>query len=383
MTLLGGIELKGFKNVRIKNVITYILSILCTMLATLCFIIRVPYIIKTISNPFQLFSASFILPNGIFSKLSNRKNDFLNDKTSQIEHNKVHSKKPFKGNVRAKNNDNKQVISYEEEEHSQDEKTYKITETQFAGVGMSYENFYVKNKTNINLNIAEELSKRPDINIKKDGNPQVLIIHTHTTESYMKMDQGFYYESFYPRSIDPLKNVIQVGNAIEEKLKKAKIGVIHDTTYHDNPTYNGSYSRSAATIRSNLEKYPSINVVLDIHRDAIGSNNCGKIKPTFKVDGRKAAQIMIISGCDQDGTIGFKDWEYNLRFALRLQKMGETMYPGLTRALSFANVKYNMNITHGSLLIEVGSDSNTLDEAVYSGGLLGNALVNVLNELMK
>ena len=219
------------------------------------------------------------------------------------------------------------------------------------------------------------------MSIKKDGSPQVLIYHTHTCESFMDKDQGFYFESFYPRTEDKRFSVVRVGDAICESLKKAGIGSIHDTTCHDSPSFSGSYKRSAETIDKNLAEHPSIQVTIDIHRDTIGNNERGKIKPTFRVGNKKAAQIMIMSGCDLDGSMNFPDWEFNLRFALRLQKSAETLYPGMTRSLFFGPVKYNMNKTHSSLLIEVGTEVNTLNEAVYSGTLIGNALVNVFEGL--
>lgn len=164
-------------------------------------------------------------------------------------------------------------------------------------------------------------------------------------------------------------------------MKKAGIGCIHDTTCHDSPSFSGSYRRSAETIDRNLAEHPSIQATIDIHRDTIGNNERGKIKPTFKVNGKKAAQIMIMAGCDQDGSMNFPDWEYNLRFALRLQKASEKLYPGMTRSMFFGPVKYNMNKTHASLLIEVGTEVNTLNEAVYTGTLLGNALAKTFEGL--
>ena len=265
--------------------------------------------------------------------------------------------------------------------HNEGENTFKIIESHFGDTGIKYDNFYVNNKSGIDINIADELNKKPDINIKKDGTPQVLIYHTHTCEAYMDKDQGFYYESFYPRTENKLYSVVRVGDAICESLKKAGIGSIHDTTCHDSPSFNGSYKRSSQTIDKNLSEHPSIQVTIDIHRDTIGNNERGKIKPTFKVGDKKAAQIMIMTGCDADGTLGFPDWEYNLRLALRLQKNAETLYPGMTRALFFGPVKYNMSKTHASLLIEVGTDVNTLGEAVYTGSMIGDALVKVFEGL--
>ena len=128
-----------------------------------------------------------------------------------------------------------------------------------------------------------------------------------------------------------------------------------------------------------MEEYPDIKVVLDIHRDSISSGETGgKVKPVFYVDGKKAAQIMIMAGYDPDGSLEYPFWEDNLTFALKIQKKAEDMYPGMTRPLYFGNFVYNMNLNTGSLLIEVGTDANTLEEAVFTGGLFGNVLAEVL-----
>ena len=206
-------------------------------------------------------------------------------------------------------------------------------------------------------------------------------MHTHTCEAYLDIDTGQYPESFYPRTTDERYSVVAVGDAITQTLNNAGIGTLHDKTIHDNPSYNGSYYRSEQTVKDDLAEYPGIQVVLDIHRDALGNNETGKTKPTFVVDGKKAAQIMIIAGCDDDGTWEFPDWEYNLRLALQIQQTAETMYPGMTRPMNFCPSQYNMHLTHGSLLIEVGTDANTIEEATYTGELLGNVLANVLNQL--
>ena len=164
-------------------------------------------------------------------------------------------------------------------------------------------------------------------------------------------------------------------------LENSKIKAIHSTVYHDTPMFTGSYKRSAETIKKILEKNPSIKVVLDIHRDTIECKDKKRIKPTVKIDGRKAAQVMIISGCDTDGSLNYPNWAENLKFSLKLQREIETLYPGLTRSLLFTHARYNQHLTNGSTLIEVGSDANTLDEAVYSGILIGKALSRLLKRL--
>ena len=260
-------------------------------------------------------------------------------------------------------------------DHSGYEKHPVYTQQYTAG-GTKYENFYVKNNTDFDLNIGYSLNAPLGFEFEDTSDVQVLIYHTHTSESYLDCDVGYYYTDFYPRTSDNRYNVTRVGEAIAEQLRKRGIGVIHDTTSHDS-TYTGSYYRSEATVYSYIKKYPSIKVTLDIHRDSIGDDTY-KVKPTFTYNGKNGAQIMIMSGYDPTGELGFPDWNYNLRFALRLQKKCETKYSGMTRPLDFGEFVYNMNINTGSLLIEVGTDSNTLDEAVYSGKLLGKALGELL-----
>lgn len=259
---------------------------------------------------------------------------------------------------------------------------YKIIENHFSG-GIKCENFYVKNSTGLEINFADELKKPASVKFNNSNDPQVLIFHTHTSESYMENDQDFFYESFYPRSLENSKNVTAVGQAVCDKLCENGIKAIHDTTYHDNPTYNGSYARSAKTVKSLLEKYPSIQMVIDIHRDSMGNNSTGKMKPVFKYKDKKAAQLMIISGCDSDNKLGFPNWNQNLRLALKVQKYAESMFPGITRPLNFAKVRYNEHLTPGSLLIEIGSDVNTLEEAVYTGSMLGESLSAMIKDIKK
>lgn len=128
-----------------------------------------------------------------------------------------------------------------------------------------------------------------------------------------------------------------------------------------------------------MEKYKGIKVVLDIHRDAIGEGGeSGKVKPTFKYKGKKASQIMIMTGYQYEGGGDFPFWRDNLDFAIKLQQTAETMYPGLTRPLNFGEYTYNLNVCNGSLLIEFGTDVNTIDEVKRSGKMVGKALVKVL-----
>jgi stage II sporulation protein P len=235
----------------------------------------------------------------------------------------------------------------------------------------------VKNKSDLsNTDLQAESQLPPAFRIAVNEEPQVLIMHTHTTETYEPFVRENYDPQFNYRTTDNSKNVVAVGDAIVEELEAVGIGVIHSDTVHDYPSYNGAYERSAETVQAILEEYPSIKVVLDIHRDAICTDTTLS-QPIVTIDGKEAAQVMIISGCD-DGTMDLPNYLLNFRFACRLQSCMETKYPGLTRPILFDYRKYNQDLTTGSLLIEVGSHGNTIAQAVYSGHLIGSALAEVL-----
>lgn len=235
----------------------------------------------------------------------------------------------------------------------------------------------VRNSTHVTNQVLLNQSRQlPEFTIDLNGEPQVLIMHTHTTESFEPYERDFYDNSFSYRTTDPSKNTVMIGEEIKKGLAKAGINTIHDTTIHDYPSYNGSYERSEQTVKSYLEQYPSIKIVLDIHRDALESNN-NLIQPVANINGKKAAQIMIISGCD-DGTMGMPNYLQNFRLASLFQQQLEQDWSGLTRPILFDYRKYNQHLTTGSLLIEVGSHGNTLDQVKYSGELIGKSLAKAL-----
>lgn len=237
------------------------------------------------------------------------------------------------------------------------------------------------NRCGEEVDIPAHFNHQPDITLKDTNKPQVLIVHTHTTESYLTYYAGYYNDSDVARTKNNQKNVVAVGDEIARQLESAGIGVIHDTTIHDSPEYTGAYDRSADTIQKNLEQYPSIQVVLDIHRDAIMPDDTTKIKPTVVIDGQKAAQVMVIAGAVSTEDQPHPHWQENLRLALKLQNQLATDHPGLARPLSVVASRYNQHLTKGSLLIEIGSDANTVGEAVYAGRLAATSLATVLQQL--
>ena len=235
----------------------------------------------------------------------------------------------------------------------------------------------VQNRTSQAMDIKKVLAEPVDLKITDKTKPSILIYHTHTTESYQMLDTDWFTKSYQTRSNLATRNMVRVGDEIVKQLEAAGFAVIHDTKIYD-ATYNGAYYRSEDAINAYQKKYPQLQVLLDIHRDAIQTNDTTRIKPVATINEKKAAQIMIISGCEGGGVTDFPDWRYNLRFATQLQKICEESFPGLMRPLYFCNRQYNMHKSHCSLLLEMGSDSNTLDEAAYSGRMLGKALAQLL-----
>ena len=205
--------------------------------------------------------------------------------------------------------------------------------------------------------------------------PQVLIMHTHATETYELADNGWYDPAFTCRSTDTAVNMAAVGARIAERLDAAGICTLQDTTLHDYPSYNGSYAKSNETVRWYLEQYPSIKVVLDVHRDAIEQQDGTRVKPLAEIDGQPCAQVMIICGADRGGNL--PNFRENLRFAAAWQNAMESRFPGLTRPVLFDYRYYNQDLTTGSLLIEIGGHANTLNEALYAGELVGEALAGL------
>ena len=236
----------------------------------------------------------------------------------------------------------------------------------------------VRNCTDISNEVLYAQSQvSPEFKIAvNSAEPQVLIMHTHTTESYEPYSRDFFDASFSSRTTDNTKNVVAVGEAIAQELRSAGIPVIHDTTVHDYPNYNGAYDRSLVTVNDYLAKYPSIKVVIDVHRDAISPADGVRNAPIAEINGRQAAQVMIISG-----NKNVPEYMKNFSLACLFQESMESNYPGLTRPLLFDYRNYNQELTTGSLLFEMGSHGNSIEQAMYSGELVGKALAEVLLKL--
>ncbi|MCH5210029.1 MAG: stage II sporulation protein P [Oscillospiraceae bacterium] len=225
-----------------------------------------------------------------------------------------------------------------------------------------------KYSVDLNALCAEELAFDTDT----DG-PQVLVMHTHTTECY----DGDQANGETERNTNEEFNVIAVGNEICAVLEENGIKTIHDTTYHDYPSYQGSYTRALGTIENQLKNNPSIKIVLDVHRDAFIYPDGSKLRVACEQNGVSTAQVMIVAGTDSMG-LWHNNWRENLKFAAKIQNAAGIMYPGLMRPINLRTERFNEHATMGSLILEVGSNGNTLSEAKIGGRYAARAIAAVL-----
>lgn len=236
----------------------------------------------------------------------------------------------------------------------------------------SAENLDLNNATDYNIDLdalcAEELP------FKIDGDePQVLVMHTHTTECY----DGDQMNGETERNTDDTLNVVAVGEEICRILEENGIKTLHDKTYHDYPSYQGSYTRALSTVESQLKANPSIKIVLDVHRDAFIYPDGSKLKVECEQNGVSSSRVMLVVGSDSMG-LWHENWRENLKFAAKIQNAANIMYPGLMRPINLRTERFNGHTTNGSLILEVGSNGNTLSQAKEGGKYVARAIAAVL-----
>lgn len=231
-----------------------------------------------------------------------------------------------------------------------------------------------KNSAGVEIN-ARKLITRPlqwDLTGEK---PTVLILHTHTTESYTRSMGEDYKESAAFRTLNEAYNMISVGDHLAQILEAGGVTVIHDRELHDYPSYNGSYNHARKAIERCLKENPSICLVLDLHRDASDDlNNQMRTKAT--VEGRASAQIMFVVGTDETG-LKHPNWEDNLALALKMQVQMERNAPGICRKINLRAQRFNQDKSSGALLVEVGAAGNTHAEALTAVEVLAKTILDL------
>jgi stage II sporulation protein P len=241
---------------------------------------------------------------------------------------------------------------------------------------VSSSGIYINNQTDLTFDV-ESLLNAP-LKFSVSDEPSVLIVHTHTSESYTPSEKFNYTPTDTDRTQDVSFNMAAVGDVVYDKLTEAGISVIHDKSINDYPSYSGSYSKTLKLIQSYIEKYPSIKVVLDIHRDAVMKSDGTKIKTVTQINGEDVSQVMLVVGTNKSG-LDHPQWRDNLSFALKLQYKMNSLYPTLARPINLRKQRFNQHTAPGALIVEVGTNGNTLDEALKGVSLFSDALISVLS----
>ncbi len=201
--------------------------------------------------------------------------------------------------------------------------------------------------------------------------PTVLIVHTHSTESYTKKGEA-YQETSRWRTLDEDYNMLAIGALVADILAENGITAIQHRELNDYPSYNGSYTRARKIMASYLEEYPTIQLVLDLHRDASEGEH-GQMRTLAQVDGQTSAQLMLVLGTNHDG------YEENLSLALKLHAQLERTNSGIMRPLQLRAQRFNQDLCPGALIVEVGAAGNSHPEARLAATALAEAIVSLAN----
>ena len=232
-----------------------------------------------------------------------------------------------------------------------------------------YYGVQIRNETDYKL--TNEVLDPTSLEINQDN---IIIYQTHSCESYTSSEKYQYKQTGNFRTTDKNFSVIRVGKELTNQLKSYGYNVIHDESYHDYPSYTGSYSSSLNTVTKLLEENKDTDIVIDVHRDAVGDNTYA---PTVKIGDEYAAQIMFVVG-GNGSSIPHTEWQQNLKFAIKVQQKANELYPGLFRPIILRYSGYNQQVSKAASLIEVGATGNTLDQCLVSMKYLAKVLDEVL-----
>ncbi len=238
------------------------------------------------------------------------------------------------------------------------------------------------NKTKFSVNLNDFLKKSfPIKGTIKKSKPLVLIVHTHGTESYLPSGRDYYLPTEAFRSHEKAKTVVHIGEVLKNELESLGIPVLHDETMYDKNDYSKSYTNANKGIKKILSENPSIKFVIDLHRDSVFDATGRNIKPLTTIDGKKCAQLMLVVGTNQGGA-NHPNWRDNLTVSTYLQSKLNELYPTLARPINLRTSAFNQMHTRGSVILEVGSCGNTIEEAENSAIIFAKAYAEMIKENM-
>ena len=171
-------------------------------------------------------------------------------------------------------------------------------------------------------------------------------------------------------------NVVAMGTELAKVLEAGGVKVVHDTVMHDHPSYSGSYNHARKSIQAYMQEYPSLVMVLDIHRDSVENSDGNQVRYTVETDKGTSAKLMMVVGTDANG-LKHPNWPDNMALAVKLHARLEKVNPGICRPISFRSQRFNQDLSAGAMLIEVGSAGNTHEEALLAAKILGQAILDI------
>lgn len=236
----------------------------------------------------------------------------------------------------------------------------------------------IRNNTSYLPDIHGLLARSENLTLPASG-VQILIVHTHGSEAYTPDAVDRYEASDIYRTEDERYNVIRVGDELARELEKYGLTVHHDRNIYDYPSYTGSYTRSGEAVSAHLAAHPETAIVIDLHRDALGTDDI-VYKTVATLEGESSSQLMFVVGTDESG-LAHPGWEDNLALALKLQQAVSARYPTLARPILLVRERYNQHLTPGSLILEVGSSGNSLQEALSAVRLFAAAVGPVMESM--
>lgn len=326
-------------------------------------------LIKCLNSEIPAMESTYYQANNIIKEDGEEEEETFVRKILGIELAKIEEKKQNsttgENQVVTNNTDNRQELQQGSTEVSTNVKTEIVTRNPITeSYNTEINGVKIKNETSFEINnLILDITK----NINKEN---ILIFHTHTCESYTPSEQYQYEQTGNFRTTDLNYSVSRVGDELANCLNTYGFKVTHDKTYHDYPAYSGSYTRSLFTVE-NILKTNSNDIIIDLHRDAIGSKS--DYAPSVKIGDDVAAQLMFVIGTNGGG-LYHPNWQSNLKFAIELQQKANELYPGLFKPLIVRNSRYNQHLGSAACIIEVGATGNTLEQCLTSMKYLAKVL---------
>ncbi len=202
------------------------------------------------------------------------------------------------------------------------------------------------------------------------GEPEVIIYHTHTTESYFPSEQYFYTPiDSNSHTLDLDYSVVRVGKTLANTLRGEGISVAHEISVFNQPSQNYAYQNSGNALEILTERYSEASVLIDIHRDAVGTREYSRDIYLTEIDGVKMSKFSLVVAKGND------NYQENLKFVEEIQRISDELYPGLMKGIIYSEKnRYNQHFSTEAILVEVGSYGNTLEESLETSKLLGEIL---------